>query len=141
MAITHTINNSWAAAYGASGGYNGAVLSGTITTSGIAESNISVPLAAAATDTPIIYQIPTFSMLLVSFYLIVSCACTVKVYQGATLVNTLTLVANSPVLWTSGSGDPPIDVTAADITQLKYTTGASDTGTLDCRALFIEAVA
>lgn len=132
MAITHTINNSWA-------GSTGGSLSGVVITSGTEEANLSVTLAANQTDTVVAFPMPTFSKGLASFYLEATCACTVKFYQGASLVNTLTLLANSPVLWTLGVGTAPIDLTTADMSQIKYTTAADISGTLDCRALFVEA--
>lgn len=104
-------------------------LGSTVTVTGSAEATISVALGESATDTLQAISLDVSEMQ--SLFLLSTVDCTVEANKPDGPAFTISLVANRPLVWTSGNGTNPF---SADVTAL-YTTN-TDAGQFDLRVLY-----
>lgn len=127
MSITHNIGATFSGA-----GSN--TISGSVSTSSTDEANLSLPLLANQNATAQAYAVPSNTLAPKSIFIMATCDVTIQFFAAATPKTTFVLKANTPVIWATGAGTCPL-ATDADMTQIKYTTAAGITGTLECRIL------
>ena len=110
----------------------GVTLSQSVTSSGSSESNIDEAIADSSTDLEITLTLDQSEM--VSIYIESDQNITIETNSGSAPTDTLTLVANEPIIWTTNAvHSNPI---TADITANIFVTNASgSTANLKIRAL------
>ena len=110
----------------------GVTLSQSVTSSGSSEINIDEAIADSSTDLEITLTLDQSEM--VSIYIESDQNITIETNSGSAPTDTLTLVANEPIIWTTNSvHSNPI---TADITANIFVTNASgSTANLKIRAL------
>ncbi len=124
MAITHKSTISLE--------QGGVILSQSVASSGTSEVNIDESIADSSTDLEITFTIDQSAM--VSLYIESDQNITIETNSGGAPTDTITLVANEPIIWTTNSvHSNPI---TADVTANIFITNASgSTANLKIRAL------
>lgn len=125
MAATHNLGTNW------SGG--GLSLSASNSYSGTGESNIvDETVADSVTDQEITITIDVSAIQ--SIYILSDQALTVETNNGGAPVDTITLVANTPYIWHTGSYFT--NLLATDVTALFLTNASGSTATFNLRCVY-----
>lgn len=125
MAITETLTLVW--------GRVSETISKSVSLSSGAVVDIDEAIADDTTDGLVALTLDVSQLKLV--YIVCDQAVTLETNSSSSPDDTLTLTADTPVLWYVGCGYPIGDLFSADVTALYVTNASGGTATLRCRFL------